>query len=75
MEGVQTTRGTRGDQSGTWRRIGGEVNNVALKLLGTVPNATLSSDLGKEYHPPILGMLGDCGDQIKRRTVTYEAIN
>ena len=48
------------------QRLGGEVINVARNSLGTVPNAPLASDPGKEYHPPILGMLGAHGCQVKR---------
>ena len=44
----------------------GEVINVASNPLGTVPNVTLASAPGKEYHPPILSTLGDHGGYIKR---------
>ena len=47
------------------RRLGGEVINEVHNTLGTVPNASLASALGKEYHPPILGTLWDHGGQVK----------
>ena len=33
---------------------------------GMVSNAPLSSAPGREYQPPILGMLGDHGGHVKR---------
>ena len=39
---------------------------LARNPLGTVPNAPLASDQGKELHPPILSMMEMHGGQVKK---------
>ena len=55
--------------------LGRELINVARNPLGTAPNAPLASAPGKEYHPPILGMLGDRGFQVNRDIHRHIIIN